>query len=439
MISLFQPKLRTFFLLWSTQGLSQLGSAMTNFALTLWLYEKTGSALQTALLAITSYTPYVLMSVFAGALSDRWDKRRVMLVSDACAAFTTMLVLVLARYDLLRPYHLYVLSAVNGLMNTVQRPASDVAMTLIVPEEEYQKTSGLRSLSNSLVTILHPVLATTVFAFAGLRAVIMVDIGTFLVAFCALLFGIKLPPVERLHTGHADAGTEVRTSLLASSKEGLRYLRRNPMILYLILFLAGVNLVASAFGAALPAYILPRENGGQRILGLVTSFAGIATLLGSLAVTVLPKPRDRVRVIVGTMLFSLTVENFLLALTDEPVLWCAGQILGWLVVPIMGANLDVILRTTIPVAMQGRVFACRNSLQFFTIPVGFFLGGFLVDTVFEPLAAAKWNNGILTSLFGSTKGSGAGMLIFLLGIAGALVCLFFGRLLKEHRYVERID
>jgi MFS family permease len=95
---------------------------MTNFALTLWLYEKTGSALQTALLAITSYTPYVLMSVFAGALSDRWDKRRVMLVSDASAAFTTVLVLVLARYDLLRPYHLYVLSAVNGLMNTVQRP-----------------------------------------------------------------------------------------------------------------------------------------------------------------------------------------------------------------------------------------------------------------------------------------------------------------------------
>ena len=105
----------------------------------------------------------------------------------------------------------------------------------------------------------------------------------------------------------------------------------------------------------------------------------------------------------------------------------------------MGANLDVILRTTIPVTMQGRVFACRNSLQFFTIPVGFFLGGFLVDVFFEPLAAANRGNAILTSLFGSSKGSGAGMLIFLLGIAGAGICLFFGRLLKEFRYVERID
>ena len=244
MKSPFHPKLRTFYLLWSTQGLSQLGSAMTNFALTLWLYGKTGSALQTALLAITSYTPYVLMSVFAGALSDRWDKKRVMLVSDACAALTTVLVLALARHEFLRPYHLYVLSAVNGLMNTVQRPASDVAMTLIVPEESYQKTSGLRSLSNSLVTILHPVLATTVFAFAGLRAVVLIDLGTFLIAFFALLLGIKLPPVgrpdtERPEAGRAGASGEKKESLLASSKEGLRYLKRNPMILYLILFLAG--------------------------------------------------------------------------------------------------------------------------------------------------------------------------------------------------------
>ena len=68
--------LKTFLILWSTQSLSQLGSAMTGFALTLWLYEKTGSALQTALLAVCSYAPYVVMSIFAGALSDRWDKKR---------------------------------------------------------------------------------------------------------------------------------------------------------------------------------------------------------------------------------------------------------------------------------------------------------------------------------------------------------------------------
>ena len=109
-------KLKTFFVLWSTQSLSQLGSAMTNFALTLWLYQKTGSALQMAFLSICSYAPYVLMSIFAGALSDRWDKKKIMLFSDTFAACTTVTVLVLLKMDLLCPVHLYVLNAVSGLM-----------------------------------------------------------------------------------------------------------------------------------------------------------------------------------------------------------------------------------------------------------------------------------------------------------------------------------
>ena len=142
-------ELKTFLILWSTQSLSQLGSSMTGFALTLWLYQRTGSALQTALLSICSYAPYVVMSIFAGALSDRWDKKKTMLACDSFAACCTVLVLILLKTDLLQPFHMYLLNVVTGLMNTVQQPASDVAMTVITPEKYYQKTSGMRSFSNS--------------------------------------------------------------------------------------------------------------------------------------------------------------------------------------------------------------------------------------------------------------------------------------------------
>ena len=93
--------LKDFYILWTSQSLSQLGSAMTGFALTLWLYEKTGSALSTAALTICTYAPYVIMSIFAGAISDRYDKKTTMLVCDALAAFTTILVFVLYRTDAL--------------------------------------------------------------------------------------------------------------------------------------------------------------------------------------------------------------------------------------------------------------------------------------------------------------------------------------------------
>ncbi len=418
-------ELKTFLILWATQSLSQLGSAMTGFALTLWLYEKTGSALQTALLSICSFAPYVLLSIFAGSLSDRWDKKKTMLACDSFAAFCTVTILVLLKTARLRPAHLYILNAVTGLMNTVQQPASEVAMTLITPKKYYQKTSGLFSFSNSLVTILNPVLATAVFAFAGMEGVILCDLATFVLAFVVLALFVRIPKQT--------AQTE-RSSVLRDSRAGLRYLKENQMVLWLILFLAGVNLVASAFDAVLPALILPRENGGETVLGMVTSFAGVGTLAGSLAVTVLPAPKNRIRVIYLTMLFSLSAGNFVLALTQSPALWCFAQFLGWCVVPVMGANLNVILRSSIPVDMQGRVYACRNTLQYFTIPLGFLIGGFLVDRVCEPLMAA--DTGLLTDLFGSGKGSGAALMMFLLGVAGIVTCLVFGRKLSAYQFVE---
>ena len=421
--------LKTFLILWSTQSLSQLGSAMTGFALTLWLYEKTGSALQTALLAVCSYAPYVVMSIFAGALSDRWDKKKVMLVCDTMAACCSVAVLVLLKADLLLPVHMYILNALTGLMNTVQQPASDVAMTMITPKEYYQKTSGLRSLSASLVTILNPILATALYALAGMDIVIYVDLTTFAIAFLSLLSGVKLSVPEKKEEAEKE-------SFLETARAGLVCLRKNELVLVLILFLAGVNFVASAFDAVLPALILPRKNGGEAVLGMVTSCAGIAMFAGSLIVTVLPAPKNRIRVIYLTMLFSLGTENFILAFTDWPVLWCVGQIIGWLLVPVMSANLDVILRTTIPLDMQGRVYSCRNTLQFFTIPIGLLFGGFMVDDICEPVIAAAPAQGMLVRLFGAGKGSGAAMMIFILGVLGVVICLGFGRVLRRYRYTE---
>ena len=422
-------ELKTFLILLSTQSLSQLGSTMTNFALTLWLYQKTGSALQTALLSICSYAPYVLLSIFAGALSDRWDKKKTMLSCDTFAACCSVAVFVLLKTGNLMPVHLYLLNAVNGLMNTVQQPAGDVAMTLITPREYYQKTSGLRSFSNSLVTILNPVLATALFAFAGLEAVIYLDLLTFAAAFLTLLFLVEIPAVS--------GEMPEKEPFLATVKTGLAYLEKNRLILWLILFLAGVNLVASAFDAVLPAFVLPRENGGEKVLGVVTSCAGIAMLVGSLIITLLPAPKNRIRVIYITMLISLGTENFLLAFTKTPLLWCLAQIIGWLLVPVMSANLDVILRTSIPVDMQGRVYSCRNTLQFFTIPVGFFLGGFLVDELCEPVMASAPAGGMLKMCFGSGKGSGAAMMMFILGIMGVAICLYFGGVLRRYAFLDR--
>ena len=123
---------------------------------------------------------------------------------------------------------------------------------------------------------------------------IAADIGSFLVAFAALQFFIKIP----------ESRTVRKEGVLVLAKEGIGFLKGNPMIMTLILFMAGVNLVASAFDAALPGYVLPNPKGGQAVLGIVTSCSGVAMIIGSLIVSVLPKPKDRIKVIYLTMLFS---------------------------------------------------------------------------------------------------------------------------------------
>lgn len=407
--------LKTFLTLWITQTFSSLGSSMTSYALVIWSYTQHGSALATALLMVCSYAPYVILSLFAGALSDRWNKKKTLLICDACAAVTTLCVLWLYHSQSLQIWHLYVLNALGGVMNSVQQPASEVATTAVLPKEHYQKVGGLRYFGSACTSILTPVLATAFLGLAGLEMVIWFDLFTFAVAFGILLVRIRIPEPPR----------EEKEAFWPSVKGGLSYLKANRGIFDLMLFLAAINLVASMYNAALPAMLLSRNGGSERALGTVNAVTGISMLIGSIVASLMKTPKSRVQVICNTLLISMSTENALLAFGHSLPVWCVGGFLGWVVIPTMNANLDALMRLHIPVEIQGRVFAARNSFQFFTIPLGYVLGGWAVDSVFEPLMARMGDGDLLTRLFGSGKGSGAACFFALLAGMGVLVCLLF--------------
>ena len=210
---------------------------------------------------------------------------------------------------------------------------------------------------------------------------------------------------------------------MKSAAEGIRWLKRNPGILHLMLFLAGINLVASMYNAAFPAMVLSKVS--EWAMGVVNTVIGISTLLGSILASFMKTPRSRVKAIWGCLMLSMCTENFCLAFSGRVWVWCFGAFLGWVSIPWMNANLDAINRLSIPAEIQGRVFAARNAFQFFTIPLGYFLGGLLVDAVFEPVMATQSGDSLLTRLFGAGKGSGAAFLFAVLWLMGVGVCLLF--------------
>ena len=420
-----EKKFSNFILLWATQTLSRLGSSLTPFALILWAYGKTGSALSTALLTVSSYIPYILLSLPVGTLTDRMNKKRLMLLSDTAAAICTLTILFVWLSGNLELWHLYLVNAITGTAQTFQQPASEVATTLVTPEDKYQKAGSLNALAYSVINMASPVIATALYSVGGLTLVIIVDLSTFTVAFLSLLFFVRIPEMknEKREDSH----------IVRDLKESLSFLRTNIGILQVILFLAAINFIASIYNAALPAMILSFEN--ESVLAAVQSTAGIAMIIGSAIAAILPTPKSRVRMIIISLFISMSTENFMLAFFRNPIMWCVGAFLGWLCIPVMNTNLDALMRSQIPSSIQGRVYSARNMLQFFTIPLGYLAGGFLIDSIFEPFMVYK-SDTVLNLLFGTGKGSGAAFLFAVIGVMGVLVCVVFS-CLKAMRNLER--
>lgn len=411
-------EMRTFIILWLSQSFSALGSSMTAYALVIWSYQQNGSALGTALLMVCSYAPYVLCSIFAGALSDRWDKKKTMLICDSAAALSTVIVLLLLITGNLRIWHIYAVNAVSGLMNTVQQPASEVAVSKVLPKKYYQKEGGFRYLASSANSILTPVITTAVMGIFGMKAVIIFDLLTFSAAFLTLLLFIKIPS--------DNTDTIRQEGFLSSVKSGINWLKKERGIFGLIMFLSSINLVASMYDAAFPAMMLSRNGGSEKVMGIVNAVIGVSTLIGSVIASVCKTPKSRVKVICNCLLFSMSTENIMLAFGQNVWVWSIAGFLGWIAIPLMNTNLSAVMRLKIPENMQGRIYSVRNSLQFFTIPVGYLIGGFAVDNIFEPFML-RHNNTVLSAMFGTGKGSGAALFFFTIAFLGIAVCLYFRR------------
>lgn len=415
-----EPNIRYFILLWISQSVSELGSAMTAFGLALWAFGQKGTAMSMVSLSIFSYLPYVLISFAAGTLADRWKKKHIMLACDTLAAMGSLTVLALLLAGRLSLWHLYAVNLVIGFMNAFQQPASMVAVTMLTPRRYYTNISGLQAFSQSLTAILSPVLAASLISFGGIYLVLAVDLSTFVVAFISLAFFIPLP--EERKQPEPGSGGE---GFWRQCVQGIRYLQGKRAVWKMILFFALVNFLSSMAGNSLmPAMILSRTDNNRQILGLVSSCLGFGTMAGSLVAAVSRPPESRKRAIFLSCGVSFLLCDVLWAVGRDWRIWALAALMGNFPLPLLNASMSAVVRGQIPVEMQGRAFSTQATFQFFTIPMGYLAGGLLSDYVFEPFMRAggplQRNLGVLV---GEGKGSGMALIFFITGVCGFLLSL----------------
>ncbi len=408
---------KNYYLLIIGQFVSQFGSKLTSFGLILWSYKQSGSVLSMSLLSVCYLVPEVMLSFISGTISDRWNKKKIMLVADAIAAFFSCCVLLMLFTGSLRIEYLYLINFFLGVTDSFQFPASEVTISLIVPKEDYIKISGINSFFTSFIGIFAPIAATTLYAFFGLRVLVMIDLATFLFAFFTLAFGVYIP----------DLITEEREkkSLLSECIYGIRYLVTKKDIFSLVLFMGFVNLVAAVYNTNLAPMVLLRNGNNDVQLGIVSSAISIAGLVGSILVSRMPAPKKRITLILNIMTFSFLFCNGLLGIGRNYYIWTLALFGGNVLIPFLTANVEYIMRTNIPIELQGRVFAARNTLQYTSIPIGNLLGGILADDVFIPYIRTAGLKPVWKVLVGTGDGAGLGLLYICFAAIGALGTCFF--------------
>lgn len=411
-------ELRVFYIFLLGQFVSQFGSKLTSYGLVLWTYKQSGSVLSASILSVCYLVPEVFLNFLAGSISDKWNKKKIMLISDTIAAISSISILLLLQNNNLHIGYLYVINGILGVMDAFQTPASSVAETLLVTKENYIKTSGLRSFCNSFTGIFSPLVATALYGILGLNILVCIDLITFLFAFITLWKFVSIPNVA--------LSEPPQETLWQNCKFGIQYLVKHKGILNLIGFMAFVNFIAAIYNTNLSPMILSRTGNKDLQLGIVTSTIGIAGLLGSILVTKTKPVRRKIRLCLHIMMFSFLVCNTMLGIGRNYYIWTIAVLLGNLLIPFLMANTEYIMRTEVPITMQGRVFSARNTLQYACIPIGNLLGGILADNVFEPYMHRNglWQN-YFSMLVGTGDGSGIALLYVVLGIVGFLGCCLF--------------
>ncbi|WP_276850786.1 MFS transporter [Enterocloster lavalensis] len=412
-----EKSFKKYLLFWFGGSVSQLGSAMTSFALILWTYTQTKSAMAVSLMSFCNYLPYILVSLFAGGFVDRHRKKTIMLAADSIAAICSFFVLLCWRSGELKIQYIYAVNCVIGFMNSFQIPAQSVAVGILVPKDKIARMSGMDSFSTNLVSVVSPVLASSIFAFGGLGAVIAADLLSFLFNFALLLIFIKIP--EELSKAPRGA------SVLSGCFDGFRFLFRHKGLWYIIVTMAVLNFFSRlTYENILSPMILARSGGNSLVLGAVNMVLGAGGILGGLIISLRPFKFSSVKLIYFSAGASFLLGDLMMGLGKNAVWWSLAAVWASLPIPFLAAGQRMILYQMVPRELQGSVFSVRNAIQYCTIPAGLLLGGYLADFVFEPfMQSGSGASAALGQLVGLGNGSGMAVMFLCTGVLGAAFSL----------------
>src|SRR5215208_1949011 len=370
-----------FLIVWLGQIVSVLATNMSAFALTIWIFQKTGSATALGLMQVFFITPLLIITPFAGVLVDRHNRKLMMMVSDLTAGLATVSILILQAFGVLEVWHLYAAAVFQGLGNAFQWPAYSAAISTMIPKEKYGRANGMMSLIDMGPGVLAPMLAGALLPLIGLTGILSLDVTTFILAVFILLF-VHIPQPPR-----TAEGVQAQGNILKEAMFGFRYIFARPSLLGLQLVFFFGNLCSGIAYTVLAPMILLRTGNDSVSLGFVQSAGAIGGVVGGVAMSAWGGFKRRVHGVLAGWIVSSFFFG-LMGLTLKLPLWIALSALSTVLVPMVNGSNQAIWQSKVAPDLQGRVFSARRLIAWITNPISPIIAGTLADFVLEPAARA---------------------------------------------------
>lgn len=357
----------------SSQTISLFGTALVQYAIMWHITLTTQSGVMMTISIICGFLPTFFLSPFAGVWADRYNRKKLIILSDSFIALATLVLAILFMNGYNSLWLLFVISAIRALGTAVQTPAVGAILPLLVPEDQLTKVNGVNGSIQALVMLSAPMLSAALLTMATIEVIFLIDVVTAAIAVAILLLFLRVKT-------HAKAAEEQTASYFADMRKGFDYVKEHDYVKKFFIFMTFFMLLVAPAAFLTPLQVT-RTFGDDvwRLTAIEVAFS-IGMMLGGALIASWGGFRNKIHTMaLSCLLFGVCT----VALGIVPNFWIYIAIMGLAGVsmPIFNTPSTVMLQEKVEVDYLGRVFGVMGMISSVTMPMGMLVFGPLADVV----------------------------------------------------------
>lgn len=364
---------KVFTIIFTGQLFSTLSSMVVGYAVIFWLSVETKSAEVLAYATIASLLPQMVLGFFAGALIDRWNRKRTMIFADLFIALCTLAIAGLFYTTEVKIFYIYILLVMRSAGMAFHMPAMQASVPLLAPEDKLMRISGINNIIQSVSTIASPALAALLISLFKLQWILLIDVGGALIAVVTLMI-VHIPDPEKknIEAPH----------LLHEMLEGLREIYSKPGLLSMFILALLATFFIMPVAVLFPLMTLQHFSGTTYQMSIVEIAWGVGMLIGGAIMGY--KRLNNYKIILINLMYLILGLTFLFSgilPVSGYVIFVALTAVGGISMTIYSGAFTVVMQIMVEPSALGRVFSLYGSITLLPSMIGVLATGFIADTI----------------------------------------------------------